>query len=153
MPKKPTKVSIQRKLKVVYWRNRCLKIHWIWQHHHQNKTNDDEPDAKLKSLEIHSTGSSKGNKKPDNTGTRFSLSIHKGRVTANKTGTSKVGAISKAQKRKRLFLKKNLKFLNFFFQKMSHSAEKCKRGTLWALLTYILLQNIKKLERGTLLRH
>ena len=36
---------------------------------------------------------------------------------------------------------------------MSHSAEKCKRGTLRALLTYILLQNIKKLERGTLLRH
>ena len=36
---------------------------------------------------------------------------------------------------------------------MSHSAEKCERGTLWALLTYILLQNIKKLERGTLLRH
>ena len=33
---------------------------------------------------------------------------------------------------------------------MSHSAEKCKRG---ALLTYILLQNIKKLERGTLLRN
>ena len=25
---------------------------------------------------------------------------------------------------------------------MSHSAEKCKRGTFWALLTYILLQNI-----------
>ena len=36
---------------------------------------------------------------------------------------------------------------------MSHSAEKCKRGTLWALLTYILLENITKLERGTLLRH
>ena len=36
---------------------------------------------------------------------------------------------------------------------MSHSAEKCKRGTLWALLTYILLQSIKKLEMGTLLRH
>ena len=49
--------------------------------------------------------------------------------------------------RKRLFLKKNLKFL-IFFQKMSHSAEKCERGALWALLTYILLQNIKKLERG-----
>ena len=64
----------------------------------------------------------------------------------NQTGTSKVGAISKAQK---AALKKNLKFL-IFFQKMSHSAEKCKRGTLWALLTYILLQNIKKLERGTL---
>ena len=29
---------------------------------------------------------------------------------------------------------------------MSHSAEKCKRGTLWTLLTYILLQNIKKLK-------
>ena len=40
------------------------------------------------------------------------------------------------KKGKRLFLKKNLKFLIFFFQKMSHSAEKCKRGTLWALLTY-----------------
>ena len=36
---------------------------------------------------------------------------------------------------------------------MSHSAEKCKKGTLWALLTYILLQNIRKLERGTLLIH
>ena len=36
---------------------------------------------------------------------------------------------------------------------MSRSAKKCKRGTPWALLTYILLQNIKKLERGTLLRH
>ena len=36
---------------------------------------------------------------------------------------------------------------------MSHSAEKCKRGTLWALSTFILLQNIKKLERGTLLIH
>ena len=30
---------------------------------------------------------------------------------------------------------------------MSHSAEKCKRGTLWALLTYILLQN-KKNRKG-----
>ena len=32
---------------------------------------------------------------------------------------------------------------------MSHSAKKCKRGTLWALLKYILLQNIKKLERDS----
>ena len=30
------------------------------------------------------------------------------------------------KKRKRLL--KNLKFLSFFFQKMSHSAKKCKRG-------------------------
>ena len=31
---------------------------------------------------------------------------------------------------------------------MSHSAEKGKRGTIWDLLTYILLQNIKKFEGG-----
>ena len=31
---------------------------------------------------------------------------------------------------------------------MSHSAENCKSGTLWALLTYILLQNIKKTRKG-----
>ena len=31
---------------------------------------------------------------------------------------------------------------------MSHSAKKCIRGTLWDLLTYIQLQNIKKLEGG-----
>ena len=37
---------------------------------------------------------------------------------------------------------------------MSHSAEKCKGGPLLVLLTYILLQNIKKkLQGGTLLRH
>ena len=30
---------------------------------------------------------------------------------------------------------------------MSHSAAKCKRGTLWALLTYILLQIIKKTRK------
>ena len=35
----------------------------------------------------------------------------------------------------------------FFSFENSHSAEKCKRGTLWDL-TYILLQNIKKLEGG-----
>ena len=49
------------------------------------------------------------------------------------------------------FFGKKLKILKFFFfQKKSHSAEKCKRGTLLDLLTYIPLQNIKKLERGTL---
>ena len=31
---------------------------------------------------------------------------------------------------------------------MSHSAEECKMGTLWALLTFILLQNIKKTRKG-----
>ena len=55
------------------------------------------------------------------------------------------------KKRKRFFLEKNWNFWkNFSFQKKSHSAEKCKRGTLLNLLTYIPLQNIKKLEGGTL---
>ena len=31
---------------------------------------------------------------------------------------------------------------------MSHSAINVKGGTLWALLTYILLQNIKKTRKG-----
>ena len=31
---------------------------------------------------------------------------------------------------------------------MPYSAEKCKMGALWDLLTYIQLQNIKKLEGG-----
>ena len=54
------------------------------------------------------------------------------------------------KERKKIFGKK-LKFLKiFFFQKKSHSAEKCKRGILLDLLTYIPLQNIKKLEGGTL---
>ena len=53
------------------------------------------------------------------------------------------------KKRKSNFLEKNLKFLKKnFFQKKSHSAEKCKRGTLLDLLTYIPLQNIKNLEGG-----
>ena len=34
------------------------------------------------------------------------------------------------------------------FREMSHSAEKCKRGTLMDVIAYILLQNIKKLEGG-----
>ena len=72
-------------------------------------------------------------------------------VYRNKTGTSKVGAISEAQKAQKKFLEKNWIFWKiFFFQKKSHSAEKCKRGILLDLLTYIPLQNIKKLEGGTL---
>ena len=56
------------------------------------------------------------------------------------------------KKRKRLFFKKNLKFL-VFFRKCRIVRKNVKGGTSWAYLTYILLQNIKKLERGTLLRH
>ena len=40
----------------------------------------------------------------------------------------------------------------FFFQKKSHSAEKCERGILLDLLTYIPLQNIKKNSKGDPLR-
>ena len=70
-------------------------------------------------------------------------------IYINKTRTSKVGAISKAQKAQNIFFEKKLDIVEFFFiRKMSHSAEKCKRGTLWDLLTYIQLQNIKKLEGG-----
>ena len=55
----------------------------------------------------------------------------------NKTGTSKVGAISKAQKARKTFLKKKLEIFEFlFFQKMSHSAEKCKRGYFWFIYIY-----------------
>ena len=70
----------------------------------------------------------------------------------NKTGTSKVGAISKAQKAQRLL--KKLEIFDFFpFRKCRIVPKNVKGGTLWALLTYILLQNIKKLEGGTLLIH
>ena len=36
--------------------------------------------------------------------------------------------------------------------KQSHSAEKLERGTLWAFWNFRLLQNIKKLEGGTVWR-
>ena len=71
----------------------------------------------------------------------------------NKTGTSKVGAISKAQKAQKTFKKILEIFEIFFFRKCRIVPKNVKEGTLWALLTYILLQNIKILERGTLLRH
>ena len=58
------------------------------------------------------------------------------------------------KKRKRLFLEKKLEIFEFFsFRKCRIVPKNVKGGTLWALLAYILLQNIKKLERGTLLRH
>ena len=51
----------------------------------------------------------------------------------NKTGTSQVGAISKAQKAQNIFFGKKLEIFEkkIFFRKMAHSAEKCKRGTLF----------------------
>ena len=61
---------------------------------------------------------------------RVSTLVWRNKRKENKTRTSKVGAISKAQKAQNFFLEKNLKFLIFFFRKLSHSAEKCKRGTI-----------------------
>ena len=50
-------------------------------------------------------------------------------ISFNKTGTSKVGAISKAQKAQNIFFGKKLEIFEkkIFFRKMSHSAKKCKR--------------------------
>ena len=63
---------------------------------------------------------------------------------------SKVGAISKAQKAQNIFLNKNLNFLNFFsFRKCRIVPINVKGGTLWDLITYIQLQNIKKLKRDS----
>ena len=57
----------------------------------------------------------------------------------NKTGTSQVGAISKAQKAQNLFIEKKLEvFEKKFFRKMSRSAEKCERGSVFDLQTRIL---------------
>ena len=42
----------------------------------------------------------------------------------NKTRTSKVGAISKAQKAQNIFFGKKLEIFEICFRKMSHSAEK-----------------------------
>ena len=75
-------------------------------------------------------------------------------VDLNKTRTSKVGAIFKAQNAQKTFFKKKLKIFDFFsLRKCRIVPKNVKGGTLWALLTYILLQKIKNLERGTLLRH
>ena len=43
----------------------------------------------------------------------------------NKTGTSKVGAIAKAQKAQNIFLEKNLKFSKNFF--LSENVAQCRK--------------------------
>ena len=56
-------------------------------------------------------------------------------VRLNKTGTSQVGVMSKAQKAQNIFFGKKLEIFEkkISFRKMSHSAEKCKRGALFDL--------------------
>ena len=69
--------------------------------------------------------------------------------TTNKTRTSKVGAISNAQKAQNIFLGKNLKFLKiFFFQKMSQSVKKCKRGELFGFNYIHSVAKFQKTRRG-----
>ena len=61
--------------------------------------------------------------------TIFTPLISQFTTKTNKTGTSQVGAIYKAQKAQNSFFGKKLEiFEKKFFRKMSHSAEKCKRG-------------------------
>ena len=69
----------------------------------------------------------------------------------NKTGTSEVCAISKAQKAQKIFfLKKNLNLLNFFLesQKMSHSAEKCKKGDPLGFINTYSVAKYQKTRKG-----
>ena len=68
----------------------------------------------------------------------------------NKTGTSKVGVISKAQKAQKTFFKKTWNFWFFFFQKMSHSAEKCKRGDTWGFINIYSVAKYLKNSKGGL---
>ena len=60
---------------------------------------------------------------------------------------NKVGAISKAQKAQKTFLKKNLKFL-IFFQKMSHSAKKCKRRETLDFINIYSVAKYQKTRKG-----
>ena len=63
-------------------------------------------------------------------------------------GTSKVGAISKAQKAQNpFFLKKIMKFL-IFFPKMSHSAKKCKRVDPLGFINIYSVANYPKNSKG-----
>ena len=50
-----------------------------------------------------------------------------------------------------IFFEKKIRF--YFSGKCRIVPKNVKGGTLWDLLAYIQLQNIKKLERGTILRH
>ena len=70
----------------------------------------------------------------------------------NKTGTSKVGAISKAQKAQKIFWKK-LGIFGKKFGKCRTVPKNVKEGTLFDFRTCILLQNNKKLKGETLWGH
>ena len=63
----------------------------------------------------------------------------------NKTRTSKVGAISKAQKAQSIFLKKTWNFWKLFFR---ISAEKCERGDPLGFINIHQVAKYQKTRRG-----
>ena len=65
-------------------------------------------------------------------------------VCRNKTRTSKVGAISKAQKAQKNFFGKKLVVFEKKIQKKLHSAEKCRRG---GPLGFINIHSVAKYEK------
>ena len=82
------------------------------------------------------------------------LQKHRYQKNEHKKGTSKVGAISKAQKAQNILLEKKLEFFEKIFSfKKSRIVLKIVKGDPFDLLTCILLQNNKKLEGGTLWGH
>ena len=71
------------------------------------------------------------------------------KININKTRTSKVGAISKAQKAQNIFFGKKLViFEKKFFQKKSHSTEKCRRGDPLGLINIHSVAKFEKTRRG-----
>ena len=72
----------------------------------------------------------------------------------NETRTSKVGAISKAQKAQNIFFRKKLEiFEKKILRKMSHSAEKNQKGGPFSLGRFCRLRFKKyKMKGGTLWR-
>ena len=72
----------------------------------------------------------------------------------NKTGTSKVGAISKAQKAQNTFFEKKLELFEFFsFRKCRIVPKNVKGGTFWALLTFSVAKYQKTRKGDSFERH
>ena len=65
----------------------------------------------------------------------------------NKTGRSKVGAISKAQKTQSTFFKKNLKFLIFLAENVA-LCRKCKRGDPLGFFNIDSVAKYQKTRKG-----
>ena len=66
----------------------------------------------------------------------------------NKTRTPQVGAISKTQKAQNIFFGKKLEIFEKKIRKMSHSAEKCKRGGPFLIYKHAFCSKITKNSKG-----